>query len=149
MWWRPLNAIRVTHHSHNQIVFQMIAAASYSNSHNNCKVAKLNALYMRHVGVPVRAFDILHEFGFVMSYAWTCDAIENIVQAELQSMKHAASRGADNGGVALVYDNFNLEAKSFEQRLLNRKVVKNGTALCVRVLPHAARILQNRGSLKE
>src|ERR1700733_11395287 len=53
MWWRPLNAIRVTHRSHNQIVFQMIAAASYSNSHNNCKVAKLNALYMRHVGAGV------------------------------------------------------------------------------------------------
>jgi hypothetical protein len=99
--------------------------------------------------VPVRAFDMLHEFGFVMSYSWTFNAIDKVVEAERQSVKHEAFPQATNGGVALVYDNFNLEAKSFEQCLLNQKVVKSGTVLSICILPAEARILQNRDSLSE
>jgi hypothetical protein len=124
----------------------MITTASYSRSHVNNKVAKLNSIFFRASGTPARVVDTLHEQGVCMHFSWASRALGRCALNEIKELQLCAAPGAATA-IAEVHDNINLRDRAHSQRNKKQKTEINATLTCARTLPPSAKALMSRADL--
>ena len=105
----------------------MIAMASYSRSHNRCKLQKLLTIYFKSCGLSAKAFDTLHVLGITVSQKCGYNGIEMLSQAAHEGLINDIRRYPWFGA----HDNLNLGFKVYEQLLSNQSHFDSGTAATI------------------
>ncbi|KAG8978437.1 hypothetical protein FRC05_010682 [Tulasnella sp. 425] len=101
-----------------------IGQLAYSRSNQNNKLAQLFAIFFQGIGMPSRAFEILHQVRICMSQSWADNALATLSEERMQEMATDLKTFAS----FLSGDNINIAHRVFSQRVYNRNLFESGTA---------------------
>ncbi len=123
----------------------MIAMASFSRSHNQCKIQKLLTIYFKSCGLASKALDTLHALGVTMSQKWAYDGIDSLAEQARESLIRDLAIYEFHGS----YDNMNVPFKVYEQRLSNQSHFDSGTAATIFIVKDQSIPLPTSQSVRE
>jgi hypothetical protein len=123
----------------------MILMASFSCSHNRCKLAKLLTVYFKSCGLATKAFDTLHALGITMSQKWAYSTIKFL----LEQIHITLLDDIECYPWFSCHDNINLPFKVYEQRLSNQSHFNSGTAATTMVIKDPSAVEPNNQAVQQ
>lgn len=88
-------------------------------------------MFFKAIGLPTRAFEVLHQAGFCMSQRWSDHAIKRLSNDAMMEVEHLLAEYA----AFFSGDNINVHSRVFSTRANNRNQCESGTAVTAFITP--------------
>lgn len=105
---------------------------SYSRSSHNNRVAQIFAIFFKAVGLPTRAFEVMHQAAVCMTQRWSDLAVKELSADAMMRVEDLLIQFA----AFFSGDNVNLYNQVFSTRASNRNNCESGTAITAFITPH-------------
>ncbi|KAG8944356.1 hypothetical protein FRC04_002015 [Tulasnella sp. 424] len=122
---RPRARLENTEKDPSMMLVVVLGQLSYSRSTHNNWMQQVLSVFLEGIGVPTRAFELMHQIGLTLSLKWSQNAVGTLSQDNLTRM----AQDLLDHAFFMSGDNVNIRERVFSQRLHNRNRFDSGTAV--------------------